>query len=165
MRGTWQVASLSRVILCYAPGPEFYIAFWACLRTSVIAVPVYPPDPAKMEVAIRKLGKIQQACGANLCLTDDSVNFLRRTKGLFYTWPRTLEWRSTQGLVSFVGDDGAIELDSAKPDDIAFLQFTSGSTGDPKGCMISFANVWHNVNDISMPLNDRAIRQRSLPGL
>ena len=39
--------------------------------------------------------------------------------------------------------------DSLSEDDVAFLQFTSGSTSEPKGVMVTFANLMHNVNYIS----------------
>eukprot|EP00964_Phaeocystis_antarctica_P165311 scaffold145113_cov133-Phaeocystis_antarctica.AAC.1 len=72
---------------------------------------------------------------------------LKKTKGLFYRWPEDLKWRNIEGLGEG-GDNAALPatpaLDEAAPSDLAFLQFTSGSTGDPKGVMISHANLWAN---------------------
>ena len=166
MRCDKHVASDDRVLLCLSPGPAIFVSFWACLRASIIAVPVYPPDPAKLEKAIDKLKLIRDDCDARLCCCDDSVSMLRHTTRLMYTWPSGLEWWNLESIALSVpapGGDGAITLDGADTSDIAFLQFTSGSTGDPKGVMISFANVWHNVNDIAMPLEDHVIRLRSIP--
>ena len=96
-RGIWDRAGIvgqhirtmvnkqDRVLLCYAPGPEFYIAFWACLRTAVVAVPVYPPNPSRMAASIEKLSLVHQSSNARLCLTDNQVSFLKRTKGFFHT--------------------------------------------------------------------------------
>ncbi|KAJ8600627.1 hypothetical protein CTAYLR_006910 [Chrysophaeum taylorii] len=142
-----------RVLCCFVPGAEFFGVFWGCLRAEVTAVPVYPPDPTKLEKAIAKLGLVRDACGARLCLTDDTVNLLRLTKGLFYTWPQHLEWRTASSLSA----RGPLPDDPVASSFLAFLQFTSGSTGDPKGVMISHANLHHNVCHFCIPLKENAI--------
>jgi acyl-CoA synthetase (AMP-forming)/AMP-acid ligase II len=167
MLGSWGRARGERLLLCFAPGPEFFQVFWACLRAGVIAVPVYPPDPSKLQKAIDKLALVRSSCGATLCLCDSQVMLLKRTKGLFHKWPEELSWRSTEG----VGENGAGDatgvssLDQAAPSDLAFLQFTSGSTGDPKGVMISHANIWANINDFMLPSWERGFELKGLaPG-
>ena len=163
--GPWGRARGERVLLCFAPGPEFFVMFWACLRAGVIAVPVYPPDPAKMQKAIDKMALVTTACGATLCLCDSMVIALKRTKGLLYRWPRELKWRSIEGLGEG-GDNAELPatpaLDEATPSDLAFLQFTSGSTGDPKGVMISHANLWANVNELILPMWERGFELAGL---
>mmetsp|Transcript_18819 Transcript_18819/g.38729 ORF Transcript_18819/g.38729 Transcript_18819/m.38729 type:complete len:289 (-) Transcript_18819:2093-2959(-) len=164
--GAWGVTHGERVLLCFAPGPEFFVIFWACLRAGVVAVPVYPPDPAKMQKAIDKLALVHAACGAKLCLTDSAVSILKNTKGLFYTWPTNLEWRNIEGVGEDVADAspaaGSPELDVASAHELAFLQFTSGSTGDPKGVMISHANLWDNVNELMLPSWERGFELKGL---
>ncbi|KAJ8601122.1 hypothetical protein CTAYLR_008816 [Chrysophaeum taylorii] len=142
-----------RVLCCFAPGSEFFGVFWGCLRAEVTAVPVYPPDPTKLEKAIAKLGLIRDACGARLCLTDDTVNLLRLTKGLFYTWPQHLEWRTASSLSA----RGSLPDDTVASSFLAFLQFTSGTTGDPKGVMISHANLNHNVCSLCIPFTQHGM--------
>ena len=149
MRVAKGIAPGDRVLLCFAPGPAFYVAFWGCLRAGVLAVPVYPPDPSKMDKAITKLKLIRDDCDARLCLCDDAVALLKGTKGLFYAWPAGLEWLNVQTICAATPlparavlqrgdkgkdkgedeDDVSALLDAAAPSDIAFLQFTSGSTG------------------------------------
>ena len=58
--GPWGRTRGERVLLCFAPGPQFFVMFWACLRAGVIAVPVYPPDPTKMHKAIDR--KVSGGC-------------------------------------------------------------------------------------------------------
>ena len=128
--GELRLAAGDRALCCYAPGPEFYFAFWACLRASVVAVPVYPPDPSKMQKALDKLALVQSSCGARVCLTDATVDLLRQTTGLFYSWPDGLAWHSTGGRARGAPTTATTALlDGATADDLAFLQFTSGSTG------------------------------------
>lgn len=163
--GSWGRGRGERVLLCFAPGPEFFVMFWACLRAGVIAVPVYPPDPAKLQKAIDKLALVRASCGATLCLCDSSVMLLKRTKGLFQRWPAELEWRDVEGVGESGAPDGPIPLDQASSGDLAFLQFTSGSTGDPKGVMISHANIWANINDVMLPSWERGFELKGLaPG-
>ncbi|KAJ8603420.1 hypothetical protein CTAYLR_003966 [Chrysophaeum taylorii] len=53
-----------RAMLVYAPGPEFFVAFVACLRAGILAVPNYPPDPANLGRGLEKLDLVTTACGA-----------------------------------------------------------------------------------------------------
>jgi len=155
MLNSWGLARGDCVMLCYSPGPEFFGVFWACLRAGVIAVPVYPPSPDKLAQALAKLELIRAACSASTCLTDKAVNWLRHTSSIMHTWPRGLTWRVTEGLdfktTSITGD---LHETPIVADDLAFLQFTSGSTGDPKGVMITHGNLWSNVNDFLIPHNE-----------
>ncbi|KAJ8604522.1 hypothetical protein CTAYLR_000943, partial [Chrysophaeum taylorii] len=155
------------VLLCFEPGLRFYITFWACLRIRVVAVPVYPPDPTKLRRAIEKLELIRNDCAARLCVTDNAVTLLRTTKGLLHTWPPELEWLNIQSLGLPPSLDQPA-LDQASTTDLAFLQarFTSGSTGDPKGVMLTHGNVWHNVslqrrfvNEIIIPFDVDGLNQ------
>jgi len=152
------VAQAERVLLCFAPAWSFYVVFWACLRAGVVAVPVYPPDPSKLAKAIDKLRLVADACDARLCLCDDDVALLRRTKGLFFEWPAQLTWWNVQHLTTRERKGGPMPLPLVKTD-VAFIQFTSGSTGDPKGVMVGHGNLWHNVNEIIIPYDVEAARR------
>ena len=159
----------SRILLCYAPGPEFLFGFWACLRLGLIAVPVYPPDPSsrkKREIGVTKLKQILDACGAEMCLLDKTVNLLRTVSISFGSnntkWPTNLKYLVTDQLHSSKGkkygdvDQATAEtmfknIGTISPEDIAFLQFTSGSTSDPKGVMISHGNLYWNMMKVIAP--------------
>ncbi|KAJ8599787.1 hypothetical protein CTAYLR_004006 [Chrysophaeum taylorii] len=86
-------------LLAYAPGPEFFVAFLACLRAGVLAVPNYPPDPASLERGLEKLDIVCQSCSATVGLVDHTVRALRIATHLCRSsWPR-IEWYNTENLV------------------------------------------------------------------
>ena len=137
-----------RVLLVYPPGLELIVAFVACARIGVIPVPVYPPTPMNFESGLSKLTYIASDCQAKAALTTrgfhGSYHLLlarRKISTLWRTAPAlpALEWITTddaRGMASHgFGND---------PDPILFLQYTSGSTSDPKGVIVSHANVLHN---------------------
>ncbi|KAJ8612594.1 hypothetical protein CTAYLR_009800 [Chrysophaeum taylorii] len=86
-----------RAMLVYAPGPEFFVAFVACLRAGVLAVPNYPPDPANLRRGLEKLGLVGANCGAGVGLTDSVVHKLRATTSVRHAWPK-ISWHNTDGL-------------------------------------------------------------------
>jgi thioester reductase-like protein len=137
-----------RVLLVYPPGLELIAAFIACARIGVIPVPVYPPTPLSFESGLAKLTYIARDCDAKAALTTrgffGSYHLLlarRRLSALWQSSPAlpSLEWITTddvRGVASraFRNDPGPI----------LFLQYTSGSTSDPKGVVVRHANVLHN---------------------
>ena len=151
----WGVKPGDRVMLCYNFSYEYFPAFLGCLRAGAVACPVYPIDPSKMEIALNKFKHVVEDTGARLVLTDTLINRVRIGCGVFYShlMPQTVEWKVTDHLVqpTYTSSSPAPSYDypNRKPTDIAFLQYTSGSTGDPKGVMISYGNLGANVGLIS----------------
>ncbi len=137
-----------RVLLVYPPGLELIAAFVACARIGVIPVPVYPPTPMNFESGLAKLTYIARDCEAKAALT---------TRGFFGSYHLLLArrkisalWRTAPALPALMWittDDArgiAFDAFGNDPDPILFLQYTSGSTSDPKGVVVSHANVIHN---------------------
>ena len=142
MRDDWGVETGDRVLLCYLPGLAFVEAFWSCLRLRCVAVPTYPPDPSKLQIGLKKLDLVKKSCGASLCLTEKALDSMRRALSLTHRWPAGLVWKSTDRELKVNKGENDAPLDD---DSVAFLQYTSGSTGDPKGVMLTFANVRSGV--------------------
>ncbi|KAJ8607221.1 hypothetical protein CTAYLR_009920, partial [Chrysophaeum taylorii] len=174
--GKWGAEKGDRVLIVTAPGLAFFGAFWGCLRSGAIAVPCYPPDPSKLQRAVDKLALVQKECRARLAIEDDTVHLLRTTKGLLVSWPRDLAWRNCEPLSKerssssrwwFEGSGEAKKTgdvenpsDEPVPESLAFLQFTSGSTGDPKGVCVSHGNLWANVNVVNWPSEAEMLARR-----
>ncbi|RKH21367.1 LLM class flavin-dependent oxidoreductase [Corallococcus sp. CA047B] len=135
-------ATGERALLLFPPGLEFVSAFMGCLYAGVVAVPVYPPEPGRLERTLPRLRAIAQDCGARYVLT---TSFLREMAEVML--PQAPELASLTWLATDATTDAQAE-GWRKPDvganTLAFLQYTSGSTGTPKGVMLSHANILHN---------------------
>jgi acyl-CoA synthetase (AMP-forming)/AMP-acid ligase II len=142
----WNVEKGQRVILCYDFGLHFFASFIGCLRAGVTAVLVYPPGPP-LSKSLSKLTKVVQDCDPALILTDSKISFAKNVDGLNPIsktrgmWPN-IEFKVTDRLPkAFSTFDEAV-----KSTDLAFLQYTSGSAGDPKGVMVTFGALLSNVD-------------------
>ncbi|GBC61781.1 non-ribosomal peptide synthetase [Desulfonema ishimotonii] len=131
-----------RALLLYPPGPEYIAAFFGCLYAGVMAVPVYPPHPARLERTMPRLKAIIQNAEPAVSLTLSSIRPL--SEPLFAQYPDLPEmhWLATDDI----GPEAAAQWQapSVDRDTIAFLQYTSGSTGTPKGVMVSHGNLLSN---------------------
>ncbi|MGR9086847.1 MAG: aminotransferase class I/II-fold pyridoxal phosphate-dependent enzyme [Gammaproteobacteria bacterium] len=131
-----------RVILICPPGLDYMVSYWSCLLAGAIAVPAYPPAIGRLEKTLPRIEAIMQDCRPVIALTN--VEGLAVAECLA---DKSSAFDSVEWL-----DSGSPELESAQswqpptigPGDIAFLQYTSGSTSSPKGVMVSHANLLHN---------------------
>lgn len=155
-----------RVLLIYPPGIEFIVAFLACLRAGVIAVPVFPPNPVKASADLPKLTQVVANSGARIALTTKpyrtacTLGFFRDPKAIF-AWPK-LEWICTDDAP---GKSRASNFHNGAPGDVAFLQYTSGSTSEPKGVMITHANIMHQmqISAASLGFDERTVSVSWVP--
>jgi acyl-CoA synthetase (AMP-forming)/AMP-acid ligase II/acyl carrier protein len=162
----------ARVILIYPPGLELIKAFFGCLYAGLVAVPVYPPTNTKL---VEKLQNIVVNAEPSVILSTKNIiaqlRQLRRVKWLhqmpvlnrlterFFSKAVGLShWN--MGRIRFISTD-IIPLDMANKwvmpsinrDSLAFFQYTSGSTGVPKGVMLRHGNLLHNLGLIQKSYN------------
>ncbi|WP_347449506.1 amino acid adenylation domain-containing protein [Pantoea stewartii] len=130
------------VLLQFKPGTDFILAFFGCLYAGAIAVSAYPPGTNRSKTD--RLQKLIASSQATTILTNQETlaEVQRESEGEAFTMlcledalsVEKIEWQET----ALTGED------------IAFLQYSSGSTGDPKGVIVTHANLMSN---------QRAIRQ------
>ena len=132
-----------RAMLLFAPGLDYVVGFYACLLARVVAVPAYPPEPMRLERTLPRLQKIVADARAACVLTTSDLLPARDAIGTLAPELASLTWVAGDA----VSDQEALRWRPCEVsgDDIAFLQYTSGSTGDPKGVMVTHGNLVHNV--------------------
>lgn len=128
-----------RVLLLYPSGLDFIAAFIGCLYGGAIAVPAYPPRKNR---SVERIEGIAADADAAVALTTRDV--LDRFDGLRAAAPSLehLVWQVDSELDPGWADRW--ERPDIDGETLAFLQYTSGSTGMPKGVMLSHENLLHN---------------------
>ncbi|MET4042508.1 fatty acyl-AMP ligase [Bradyrhizobium sp. RT6a] len=135
-----------RAILVFPPGIEFMVAFFGCLMAGIIAVPMMMP---RRNSARDASATILANCTPTLALTNSAVALRGDLRARFTQ--ENIRWIE----VDLAAADGeTIELPEPARDDIAFLQYTSGSTSAPKGVMVSHANLLANLEMIRLGLGN-----------
>ena len=138
-----------RVMICYPFGLEFLPALFGCMRAGVVACSAYPPNPTKFQTDMPIFLRKAKDAGAKHCLTTSNLRRLIAAKQfLQHGLARSdageshkLKWISTNHLSVHPNpnhcDQILADCPKPQPEGIAFIQYTSGSTGFPKGVMIS----------------------------
>ena len=134
-----------RLLLAYPPGLEMICAFFGCVRAGLIPVPVYPPSSRGFQSAMYKMVHIAKDCQASGILTSADYHASLKTNltrsgvaasGVDVDYVSGLPWIVTEEFLDTI--PGEVFVDTSK---ILFLQYTSGSTMEPKGVMVSHENI------------------------
>lgn len=134
------------VVLIFRPGLAFIPAFFGALKAGAIAVPLYPPDPARLEQTLPQFLATLEDSRAGIVLTTEDILALGRP--MFEGMPglKDIDWIGIDSLKKEGGGEGMRIFPDAAEDGTALLEYTSGSTGSPKGVMISHGNLIANVS-------------------
>jgi len=132
------------VALMLPTGLEFFHSFYGILLAGAIPVPIYPPTrPGQIEDHLRRQAGILQNCEAAALITFDAARMVARIlSGLV----PTLREVTTPQELRDAGSLVAPAADHRGPgSEIAFIQYTSGSTGNPKGVTLDHGNLLANI--------------------
>jgi thioester reductase-like protein len=149
---TFPINPGERVLLAYPPGVEMICAFFACVRLGLIPVPVYPPTSHGFQAARDKTEFIARDCQAVAVLTTRSYYWsmkLNQTRNSAATWSFRRAYLSTLKWIISTDADKSARADFAEGhSDVLFLQYTSGSTSEPKGVMVTHDNIFENCEAV-----------------
>ncbi|MCB9685733.1 MAG: AMP-binding protein [Alphaproteobacteria bacterium] len=123
-------------LLVYPQGLDFVSALVGCMYAGVLGVPAPSPDPSRLARTAPRLAQIARNAGAKVVLVHSGLYELHEY--LPSELP-DIAWLVTDGI----SDDKAqayVEVTSTA-DDVAYLQYTSGSTSAPKGVMVKYRNL------------------------
>jgi acyl-CoA synthetase (AMP-forming)/AMP-acid ligase II len=135
-----------RAILVFPPGIEFMVAFFGCLMAGMIAVPMMMP---RRNSARDASAAILANCTPALALTTSAFALRGDLRERFAQ--ENIRWIEVDP-----NETAAVppDLPEPAPEDIAFLQYTSGSTSAPKGVMVTHANLLANLEMIRIALGN-----------
>ncbi|KAH3761756.1 Malonyl CoA-acyl carrier protein transacylase [Pelomyxa schiedti] len=161
-----QLAKGERVLLAYVTGLDFVSALFGCVLAGVIAVPVPPPSPAQLKKGFDHIGAIARDCGAKVGFMPQSMLRYYTLKSVFGgigssvfggLWSRGgIKWvsppapRTSSTITS--SKSPTIKFQPPywpEPTDMIALQYTSGSTSQPKGVILTHQTLLHNLRVMS----------------
>ena len=128
------------VAIMLPSGRPYFETFMGILMASGVAVPLYPPTRIhQLEEHVRRQARIMANARAEVLVTFEEV---KRISGLLKSLLPDLRVIATPADLRH---EPATERLLVRGGDLAFLQYTSGSTGDPKGVMLTHANLLANI--------------------
>lgn len=129
------------VALMLPTGSDFLHGFFGILLAGGVPVPIYPPlRLSQIEDHLRRQAGILCNAEAKVLITVTQAKLLARL-----IQPQVPSLTRIASVAELTGEGGECITPARQPDDIAFLQYTSGSTGQPKGVMVSHANLLANL--------------------
>lgn len=146
-----------RALLVYPAGLEFVTAFLGCQYAGIVAVPATHPKPRR---PLPRMRQIAEDCEAKVALTSratlDTIDFEKQEPLV-----RNLNWIATDDPTD--ADAKAFQLVEPHEDSLAFLQYTSGSTSEPKGVKVSQKNLAANLEAIRVSFGlERDVEAREI---
>ncbi|WP_161602535.1 aminotransferase class I/II-fold pyridoxal phosphate-dependent enzyme [Tautonia marina] len=133
-----------RALMMFPAGLGFIEAFLGCLFAGIVAVPAYPPRKNRNAGRIRS---IAEDCEPRLLLCASKTR-----RGVEEELGRSVKGSSVI-VTDELDDSGGGPLPRPHPDQLAFVQYTSGSTASPRGVMVSHGNIV--ANQVSIMTNFR----------
>ncbi len=129
------------VAIMLPTGRDYFFSFYAILLGGAIPVPIYPPlRRSQLEDHLRRHSGILNNCQASTLITMPEAKVVAQ---LLKSQVETL--RNVVTVADLASRSEGYNRPVMGPFDIAFLQYTSGSTGNPKGVVLTHANLLANI--------------------
>ncbi len=138
------IAPGDRIALMLPTSRDFFVAFYGILYAGGIPVPIYPPMRlSQIEEHVRRQVSILHNAGARVLIT------VPEGQGLAMLLRAQLEGLGVESIARLAVETTDIKFPPPpERDAAALIQYTSGSTGDPKGVVLSHANLLANIRAI-----------------
>jgi acyl-CoA synthetase (AMP-forming)/AMP-acid ligase II len=136
-----RVPAGARVLLLFPPGLDIVPAFFGALSAATIAIPAYPPAGARMDRTVLRLRGMIADAGVTLIVSTRAVRAKAETFTNVIPELLRVSWLNVDDLEA----DQAWLPSRTNRQPIAFLQYTSGSTANPRGVMVTHENLLHNL--------------------
>lgn len=146
------LAADESVAIMLPTGRDYFAAFCGALLAGGVPVPIYPPfRMAQLEEHLRRQARIlDNAQAALLILPDEAMALAPLLKA------QVPNLRAVLTVAQLKERDGRPAPVTRRGSDVALLQYTSGSTGDPKGVVLSHANLLANIRAMGQAIEVRA---------
>jgi acyl-CoA synthetase (AMP-forming)/AMP-acid ligase II len=135
-----------RALLLFPAGLDFLKAFFGCLYAGLITIPAPAPEASRRKRTVPRLQAIARDADVTVLLsTSDTLALIRDVSR---DVPEIESMRLVDILEIPAGTEASWHAPVIASGDLAYLQYTSGSTTSPKGVMLSHHNVLHHCHDI-----------------
>jgi len=145
-----EIAPGDRIALMLPTGTDFFAAFFGILYAGAIPVPIYPPmQLTQIEEYARRQAGILRNAGARMLITvPEGI----RLGSLLRSLVTSIEAVASVAILSNL-PGSPILLRHQDASETSLIQYTSGSTGDPKGVVLSHANLLANIRAIGQAID------------
>ncbi|WP_321937751.1 AMP-binding protein [Paraburkholderia sp. J8-2] len=135
----------ARVAIMLPTGADYFVVFAALMLCGAVPVPIYPPTSlAQVEEHVERYALILANAQVSELIAAASLGAVAHMLRLNVPTLRQVVTSAALAPSPTEGNEPAPFVRTA-PNDLALLQYTSGSTGEPKGVMLSHANLLSNI--------------------
>ena len=145
----------TQMLLLLDRNEQFIDAFWACILGGIIVIPLAPGGNDEQR---RKFFLVRsQLDRPFLCTDEKTFSRLARFAAENNLAPQIDTLRPMSIFLDLIDDNSKPGIiNAAQPDDIGFIQYSSGSTSDPKGVILSHRNLISNIDAIARGMDLKA---------